>query len=81
MDRIATLGDIEANNSLIERFRNLNIKGGLTKNEFNEMQQLLHENQHSLLNENQKIKSKIITRKKKVNKIIFQVKIVKYLSL
>jgi|SRR5271154_2857996 len=48
------------NESLLERFQNLNLKGDLTKDEFLEMRQLLIDNQDRLKKENDVFKSKIL---------------------
>jgi hypothetical protein len=52
--------EISQNNSLLEKFQSLNLKGDLSKDEFNEFKQILSENRQNLIIENEKIKSKII---------------------
>jgi hypothetical protein len=52
--------NIELNNSLLEKFKGLNLKGDLTKDEFNEFKQIIIENKESIVKANEKIKSKIM---------------------
>lgn len=60
--------EIQATNSLLDRFKSLNLKGDITQNELKEFQELLKENQLKLLNENQLLKSKIIEELEKFKK-------------
>jgi hypothetical protein len=53
--------NIKLTEELEEKFKKLEIKGDLTKEEFKEMQKILHENKTDILKENSKIKSKILT--------------------
>jgi hypothetical protein len=56
------------NDSLLEKFQSLNLKGDLSKDEFLEMRKLLIENQDQLKKENTVFKSKILELLDKKNK-------------
>lgn len=48
------------NNILLDKFKALNLKGDLTVEEFNEFKKLIGENKQSLIEDNDKIKSKML---------------------
>jgi hypothetical protein len=52
--------EIKLNNSLLERFNGLNLKGDLTKEEYLEFKQIIIENKKALFENNEVIKKKII---------------------
>ena len=53
-DELAAIKDLES------RFQKLELKGDISKNEFEEFQKGLHENKDLIINQNEKIKSKIL---------------------
>jgi len=52
--------EIKLNNSLLDRFQGLNLKGDLTKDEFNEFRKVILENKQNLIKDNEMIKGKIL---------------------
>jgi len=60
--------EIDATNKLSERFKNLGVKGDISKNEFTEFQKLIIEHKQSLRNENEKVKKRILDLLEEKNK-------------
>jgi hypothetical protein len=52
--------DIKENDSLLSRFKDLNLKGDISNTEFTELQKLISEHKESIIENNAQIKSKII---------------------